>query len=116
MSTEITLDPMLAAAIAGIIIPMVTGVITKLDSSSHVKALTALVLSVLTAVLTCASKGMFTPDMLAKTAMAAFGANVTTYIGAWKPMGKTDLLPLQGKTKNFGIGKPAVAVGNGGDL
>lgn len=113
--TEITLDPMLAAAVAGIVIPMVTGVITKLDSSSHVKAVTALVLSVLVAVLTCVSKGMFTPDMLAKTAMAAFGANVTTYVGAWKPMGKTDTLPLQNMTKNFGIGKPT-GNGGGGDL
>lgn len=113
-STEITLDPMLIAAIIGILIPMVTGIITKLDARDHVKAVTALGLSVLVGVLTCVTKGTVTPDMLVKAGMAAFGANVTTYMGAWKPMGKTDDVLGENLFPKFGIGK--ATTGGGGDL
>jgi hypothetical protein len=105
--TEITLDPTVLAIITGALIPLVTGVLTKLDSSTHVKATVALVLSVLVGVATTiTADASFTVEDVFEAAGTAFAANLTAYLGVWKAMGKTDEVPLQARTANFGIGKP----------
>jgi fucose permease len=106
--TEITLDPTVVALIGGAVIPVLTGLLTKLDSSTNWKAGLALVLAVVIGVATTATESAsFTVEQIIEAAGIAFAANVTTYIGAWKPLGKTEQVPLQNATANFGLGKAA---------
>ena len=110
--TEVTLDPMVVALVGGALVPILTGLITKYDSASGWKAGAALALSVLVGCLTAATQdGSFTVQEIIEGASVAFGANVATYLGAWKPIGSTEAVPLQLRTSNFGMGKPA---GDGG--
>ncbi|HUW00744.1 MAG TPA: hypothetical protein VMW08_00190 [Acidimicrobiales bacterium] len=106
--TEITLDPTVVALVGGALVPVLTGLVTKLNSSTGWKAAAALVLSVLVGVATTATEAAsFTPEQIIEAAGIAFAANVTTYIGMWKPIGKTDQVPLQNVTAGFGLGKAA---------
>lgn len=105
--TEITLDPLVVAAIGGALIPLITGLITKYQSATGVKAITALVLAVAVGALTAVTEdGSFTLDEVAEAALLAFGTNVTTYLGIWKPIGNTDAVPGQMLWPDRGLGKP----------
>jgi hypothetical protein len=105
---EITLDPTVVALVGGALVPILTGLVTKYDSATGWKAGAALVLSVLVGCLTAATQdGSFTGQEILEAASVAFGANTATYLGAWKPLGSTDAVPLQMATANFGLGKPS---------
>lgn len=105
--TEITLDPLVVAAIGGALIPIITGLVTKYESATGVKAITALVLAVLVGALTAVTEdGSFTLEEVAEAALLAFGTNVTTYLGVWKPIGSTDAVPGQMLWPDKGIGTP----------
>lgn len=108
MESVITLDPLIVTFIVGGLIPILTGVVTKLGSSTTVKAVTALVLSSVTAVLTQLfvdnASNTFEPKAAAMLLFTTFVANLGSYIGVWKPIGNTDQVPLQRVTANFGLG------------
>jgi hypothetical protein len=118
-TTTITLDPVLVSVIAGTIIPLATGIITKLKSASGVKATVALVLSAIVGVvneLVVQSGGTFDVRQAVLLAGTTFVANVAAYNGMWKPIGDTPYLPLQVKTANFGFGKVSDVGGDGSDV
>ena len=92
----------------GVFIPVATGLLTKLESSSGVKAIVAIVLSVILGVI--AEQGQLeagqTLDLIAvgESAFLAFVSNIAAYLGIWKPIGKDETVPLQKSTATFGIG------------
>ena len=96
----------------GVLIPVATGLLTKLESSSGVKAVIAIVLSVILGVI--AEQGQLeagqTLDLLAvgESAFVAFVANIASYLGVWKPIGKDESVPLQKATADFGFAGPLV--------
>ncbi len=102
-----TIDPMHLSIISGAVIPILTGVITKLGSSTTVKAVTALALSVVVGALSqiVTLDGVVDVESVAEAAGMAFLANLSMYLGAFKPIGKTEQVPLQLVTENFGIGR-----------
>lgn len=105
--SEITLDPLLVAAISGTVVPILTGVVTKYRSTSGVKAVVAFVLSIVAGVLsTITTAASFTWRDVVAAVFVAFGANVTSYLGVWKPVGKSDAVPGQMLWPEFGVGRP----------
>lgn len=105
--TTITLDPFLVALIGGTLIPIITGIITKLQASNGVKSVVALVLSVLVGTLSAitSSGGTFDWKLAAAAAGAAFATNVTTYLGLHTTIGSDQPIGTYA-TANFGLGTP----------
>lgn len=108
-ATTITLDPFIVALIGGTLIPIVTGLVTKLEASSGVKAGVALVLSAVVGVLgsIVSSNGTFDWKIAVLAAGAAFATNVTTYLGVHKAIGSTGAPLGATATAGFGLGSPA---------
>lgn len=104
-ATVITLDPFVVSVLAGTIIPVITGVVTKLEAASGVKAIVALVLSAVVGILTpiVNQGGTFDWKIALLSFAAAFATNLTTYLGMWKAIGQP-YPPLAKATENFGFG------------
>ena len=104
-TTVVTLDPFIVSVLAGTIIPVITGVVTKLEAASGVKAIVALVLSALVGILTpiVNQGGTFDWKVVLLSFAAAFVTNLATYLGMWKAIGEP-YPPLAKATENFGLG------------
>lgn len=105
--TIVQLDPLVVALIGGTLIPIATGVLTKLEAASGVKAAVALVLSAAVGVAATivAQDGSFDWKVVLISFGAAFAANLTSYLGVYRPIGKP-YPPLAGVTKGWGLGTP----------
>jgi hypothetical protein len=108
LTTTIHPSTQLIAILVGIVLPLVTGVVTKLGAGSAVKAVANAVLAVVTGVLVSLAsepeKGLALYDTLYAIALAAV-SSWASYAGLWKPTGTAGA--LQQGTANFGIGKAA---------
>lgn len=102
----VVLDPFIVALIGGSLIPILTGIVTKLRSSTGVKAGVALVLSAAVGVAgqVVTNDGELEPKLALLAFATAFAANVTSYLGVHKAIGKPVPI-LATATANFGIGK-----------
>ncbi len=99
----ITLDLATWAFLGGTIVPILVGLLTKLDASSAVKGLVNLVLSAIAGLIATAvvSDGVLTKEAVVAGFMALV-ASVGTYYGVLKPIGVTG--SVQRATANVGIG------------
>jgi hypothetical protein len=108
MTTVIHPDPIIIAAVVGVFIPLATELATKLQASSGVRAVVALGLSAITGVVsTVAGQGNFEPKTAGLAIASAFVANLSAYIGAWKPIGANSRAPGAGLLPNVGFGAAA---------
>jgi hypothetical protein len=73
--------------IAGSLVPLAVGLVTKLNASSRLKAVVNLLLSVVTGVLTAmiAASGETTLALLASSAVTAYLSSGVSYNNLWKP-------------------------------
>lgn len=108
MDNTITVDPLIVSVIVGAVIPVITGVVTKLNSTTGVKAITAAVLAsaggVLTQLFVDNPDNSFVLKEAVVLAALVFVTNLGTYLGIYKPVGKTDQVPLQNITAPYGLG------------
>lgn len=108
METTLVLDPFLVALIGGTIIPILTGLITKLEAGDGIKSAAAFVLSILVGVggQIVTNNGALDWKIAALAVGAAFATNVTTYLGLHTTIGKPAPF-LATETANFGLGQPS---------
>ena len=93
-------------AALGVFIPILTGVVAKLESSSGVRAVIAVALAAVLGVVTqIVAEGVTDLDLgaILISIGIAFATNLAAYLGIWKPMGETDYVPLQLRTAEFGV-------------
>lgn len=92
--------------VAGSILPLVTGLVTKMDSSSKVKAVVNLVLTVIAGVLAAIiqAKGSITVGQILSAIFITFTGSGASYNHFWKPTGVAQ--KVQAIAPNTGIGKP----------
>ena len=89
-SAVVTVDPLVLAFITGSVIPLLTGLLTKLSTSSSVKAVLNLVLTVAAGVV---AAFVGDPDSsltfleIATAAIAAYTSSQAFYTGLWRPTG-----------------------------
>lgn len=104
--TTVTLDPLFVALLAGTLIPVATGIATKLSASSGVKAIVALVLSAAVGLGSeiVAGGGTFEVKVAVAGFVGALVTNVAAYAGVYKPV--LGAPPLARSTSGFGIGTP----------
>lgn len=102
-TTTYTASPFVVSILVGIILPLLTGVITKIGAGSAVKAAANAVLSVLTGVIAnLALNPTIDFQDLAYAVTLAFVSSVATYHSLWVPIGTAQ--KVQESTANFGIG------------
>lgn len=91
-ATTIDLSPFVVAVLGGTVIPILTALATKLCAGSHVKAIFALVLSVIVGALSSivTADGHFNVHTLLLTTGVAFATQITSYLGVYKPTQITD--------------------------
>ena len=92
MNTVIDVDVAALAMVAGTVIPLLTGLLTKLSASSRVKAVVAFVLAVaagMTAELQM-GQGKSTVAALVVAGLAAYTTSGVSYTNLWKPLGTAD--------------------------
>jgi hypothetical protein len=105
-SAALNIDPLVYSFIGGSIIPVVTGLITKLQASSGLKAIVALFLSAVVGVVSQLVSNQTThPEwkVMVIGVGIAFATNVASYLGGWKAIGPGGP-PGSGLTANFGLG------------
>lgn len=99
-----TVDPAVLSILLGVVIPVITGVVTKEVAHAGLKATVLLFLSGLTGVLASAQTN---DSVISKQtlifAAVAWAVGVATHFGWLKPTGVSDA--VQSKTSNIGIGK-----------
>ena len=103
-------DAAAVVALVGLIIPLVTGLVTKSNASSQVKALVTTALSVLTAVIAnlATADGNYDWKGFLSAFLVAFVPAIATYYGLWKPTGVAG--SVQSATSGVGIGGSTPAV------
>lgn len=105
MDSVLLVDTQVLAILAGIILPLLTGIVTKLKADSAVKAVSTAVLAVITgAVATLVGEpeaGIRLYDFLFATGLA-FVSSIATYYGFWRPTGISGA--VQRSTASIGIG------------
>lgn len=89
MNEPIQLAAWAVALLGGSAVPVLTGLATKLQASSGLKAFVGLVLSAVVTVLAMIAQhdGTFVAANALLLFATTFAAHVTTYYGAWKPLG-----------------------------
>lgn len=102
----VSIDAIGLATLAGIVTPILVGLITKLGASSTTKAIVTIVLTVALAVVNeiVNSGGSFAVYSMAVYAAWQFVVHMATYLGIWKPVGSSDAPPLAEATADFGVG------------
>ena len=89
--------------IAGALIPILTGLVTKLQASPQVKALVNVVVAAAVAVLVQVNQtGQFDWQSSLMLFATTLGASLGTYHGVYKPVNGN--VPLAKVTANFGLG------------
>lgn len=108
LGIEITLAPQTVQIILGVLLPLLVGIVTKLNASKAVKSFVLLILSLIGGTLSqaIASDGsaFFSQETLISVATTWVVA-IASYYGLWKPSGTSE--SVNTKTANFGIGKGA---------
>lgn len=89
------------ALLSGVIIPLLVGLLTKLNASSGVKAIFNFGLSALTAVLATVTDTFEWKALLVNFGLT-WAVSVATYYGLWCPTGVAPA--VQEATPDFGIG------------
>jgi hypothetical protein len=87
-----TLSPVLVIFVLGTVIPFLNGLITKVSTSSAVKAIVSLLLSAVAGLVTVAitpGGGAVFSEQALVAAGLAFATQLVTYLGFWKPLGVT---------------------------
>lgn len=90
--SALSLPPYVVALILGTLIPLVNGVVTKLTTSSTVKAIVTLVLSAIAGIVNVSlvdGGGAVVSWSTLNAAAITFIVAIATYTGVWKPMGVT---------------------------
>lgn len=107
LSSEIQLSPLVISLLIGTVTPLLTGLIVKLQASSGVKSVVALVLVAVGSGINyvVSNDGNFDLASLLVLVFTAFVAHVSTYYGVWKPIGNPAGSPTMNMTPNFGIGQ-----------
>lgn len=101
---SVDIDPYVLALLAGLVIPLITGLFTKLETSSGVKRFFSFVLSALAGALAqvvAVSGHVQDLKALIVSTLIAFGASAAAYYGVWKPVHVTTV--IQEKTPNIGL-------------
>lgn len=112
MNTVIEVDVAALAMVAGTIIPLLTGLLTKLQASSRVKAVVAFVLSIAAGVVTelQMGEGKSTVAALVVAGLAAYTTSGVSYTNLWKPIGAAEavanVIPLRGIGKAQDYNEP----------
>jgi hypothetical protein len=112
IATSIQLSPLVITLLIGTVTPLLTGLIVKLQASSGVKSVVALVLVAVGAGINyvVSNNGTFDLASLLVLVFATFVAHVSTYYGVWKPIGNKDGSPTMNLTPDFGIGPKSEGV------
>jgi len=109
MFTVVTLDfAAVLTILIQLIIPLVVGLVTKLQASSALKSVVMIVLNALTSLLKEALAGgeEFNWGVAFVNFVIGVVISVSTYYGVWKPAGTTKAgASLKSATANFGLGK-----------
>lgn len=100
--TAIQLSAWVVALLGGTISPVLTGLVTKLGASSGTKALMALIITALIAVVDAVvnANGAFNPSALVTLFVVTFVAHASSYWNFWRPVGVPGVLA----TAEFGVG------------
>lgn len=103
-NTVIQVDMAVLAFLAGTVIPLLTALLTKLEASSGVKAVSNLVLSMAAGGVAYLVTNDGSGDLLEliSAAVAVYLTSGVTYQNLWKPTGAT--LKLASSTANTGLG------------
>jgi hypothetical protein len=99
---------LLIPLLSGLVIPILVGVATKLDSATGIKRIVAFFLSAVVGVLTgFVASGADTFDWVAAGlgAVVAFGTNVAVYYDVYRRNP-----PLKAATAAFGLGTPSAPI------
>lgn len=108
--STIALAAPIVSLIVGLLIPVLNGLLTKVTTSSGVKALLTLGLSTISAIVTngllADGSSVFTTQTL-YTALITYGVAVLSYVGAYKPLGVTSSLVTDKATGTVTEGKLA---------
>lgn len=104
LTWTVDLDPFVVAIIAGPVVTLLTGLITKLDASSGLKRVVAMALSAIAGVLAqiVAADGNLDIGPIIESALLAFGSSVVAYYMALRPTGLSP--KVNGATSDFGLG------------
>lgn len=100
-------DPTSVVRIIGLLIPILTALVTKHVAAQGLKAVTTTVLSAITAaaaVLVAADGHSFAWQAFVNAFINTFVPAIALYYGLWKPTGLAG--SVAAATKNFGIGSP----------
>lgn len=100
---EISLDPFYLALLAGPVVALLAGLLTKLDSSSGVKRIVALALSAVAGVVAqvVSANGVLDLEPVLKAAAVSFASSVVSYYFALKPSGLSE--KVNTATSSFGV-------------
>lgn len=103
MSDPVTFDVSYISALVGVAIPLLVGLLTKLDAPSGVKAAANALLSAFAGVATqvVEAGGTFIPGEAVASVVLTWVVSVATYYGLWKPTKTSEV--VQVKTANFGV-------------
>ena len=106
--SQVILDAQTISFLCGIVIPLIVGVLTKINASDGLKAVVNALLSALAGALATFTQTGLTSDVDWKTLvisiLSVWVVSVATYYGIWKPTGVAGTVNV--KTGNFGIGSP----------
>lgn len=102
---SIQLEAWVVALIAGTVIPIIVGLITKLGAHPGTKALVAITLTAIVAILNAVvvAEGTFVVRDIIVLFVTTFAWHVATYYGIWKPIG-SGAAPGAKATAEIGVG------------
>lgn len=101
------LDAQTVSLLVGVVIPLLVGLLSKLNASSGLKAILNAFLSAIAGALTTVT--IVTEATLRDFVIAILSTwvvSVATYYGIWKPTGVAGTVAV--KTSGFGVGSPPV--------
>lgn len=95
----------LISVLTGVIIPLLVGVLTKMNAASAVKSICNAGLSALGSVLATMQLDAWSWKWFVISWMSTFTVSIASYYGLWKPTGAAPA--VQNATANVGLGKAA---------
>lgn len=95
-------DMTLFALLTGVIIPLLVGLLSKLNASSGLKAIFNFGLSAASSLLITVNETTFELKPFLINWAFTWAISVATFYGLWKPTGVSN--QVQEKTANFGVG------------
>jgi len=109
-SSSVTLDPYVISLLGGVLIPLLTAVVTKYQASTGVKAIVALALSAVVGVASnVVTAGVLDWRAALLQVATAFVASYVSLKHLWQPIGDTPDVPGSHLWPNFGLGGKTVA-------